>query len=210
MNGKLILARHHESEYNKLGKWQGRLDIPLTDYGIEKSKDMGLMLKNIHIDIAFTSGLTRTVQTLNCMLDVCEIHEIPTEHLSELNERDYGIYTGKNKWEMRDLVGEEEFKKIRRGWNHHIPEGETLKDVYERVIPCFLKKIFPLIKEGKNVLVVGHGNSLRSIVKYIENISEEKIVETEFPFGGIIIYDLDANAKSIHKEIYQIKSEVNA
>lgn len=207
MKGKLILARHHESEWNKLGKWTGLRDRHLDQYGFEKSEDMGLTIKDIQIDHAFASMLVRSIETLSCMLNVCKRYEVPTEHSAALNERDYGDYTGKNKWEMEKLLGEE-FKKLRRGWDYPIPNGETLKKVYERSVPYFLEKILPLVNEGKNILVVAHGNSIRTLIKYIERVSDEGIADVEVPFGAIIIYDLDADGRMIRKEVRQTESRV--
>jgi 2,3-bisphosphoglycerate-dependent phosphoglycerate mutase len=210
MMGKLILARHHESEWNKLGKWTGNHDSHLTDYGFEKSEDMGLLIKDFKIDQAFASMEVRSIETLSCMLNICERYAVPTEHSAALNERDYGDYTGRNKWEMEKMLGEEEFNAVRRDWDHPVPNGETLKMVYERSVPFFLEKILPPVKEGKNTLVVAHGNSLRSLTKYIENISDENIAQVEFPFGAIVIYDLDENGHMLHKEIRQTESSVPA
>lgn len=208
MAGKLILARHHESEWNKLGKWTGLRDRHLDQYGFDKSEDMGLLIKDIRIDYAFASMLVRSIETLSCMLNVCKRYEVPTEHSAALNERDYGDYTGKNKWEMEKILGEEESKKLRRGWNYPIPHGESLKMVYDRVLPYFLEKILPRVKEDKNILVVAHGNSLRALIKYIENISDEGIADVEMPFGAIVIYDLDQDGRMIRKEIRQTESSV--
>ncbi len=210
MNGKLILARHHESEWNKLGKWTGIRDTHLTDYGFEKSKDMGVMIKDLQIDCAFASMQVRSIETLSCMLNVCERYSVPTEHAAALSERDYGDYTGKNKWEMEKVLGEEEFKKLRRGWDYPIPNGESLKMVSDRVIPYYKSKILPEIMAGKNVLVVAHGNSLRTLMKYIEHISDEGIADLEMPFGAIIIYDVDTEGFFLHKEVRQTESEVHA
>ncbi len=210
MSGKLILARHHESEWNKLGKWTGLRDRHLDDYGFEKSEDMGLLIQDIQVDRAFASMLVRSIETLSCMLNVCKRYEVPTEHSAALNERDYGDYTGKNKWEMEQLLGEEEFKKVRRAWDHPVPKGESLKMVYERAVPYFKEKILPLVNEGKNVLVVAHGNSLRTLIKYIENVSDEGIADIEMPFGAIVIYDLDADGHMLHKEVRQTESQVPA
>lgn len=210
MIGKLILARHHESEWNKLGKWTGQRDRHLTPYGFEKSEDMGLLIKNIQIDRAFASMQVRSIETLSCILNVCERYEVPTEHSPALNERDYGDYTGKNKWEMEQLLGEEEFKKLRRSFDYPIPNGESLKMVYDRVIPFFKDKILPSVFEGKNTLVVAHGNSLRAVVKYVEQVSDEHIADVEVPFGAIIIYDIDENGHMLKKEIRQTESAVPA
>ena len=208
--GKLILARHHESEWNKQGKWTGKRDVLLSEYGVKKSEDMGLLIQDFDIDCAFASMQVRSIETLSCMLNVCKRYEVPTEHVAALNERDYGDYTGKNKFEMKELLGEEEFKKIRRSWDYQLPNGESLKMVYERSVPFFLEKILPKVKDGKNVLVVAHGNSLRSITKYIENISDEGIADMEISFGAIIIYDLDDDGHMISKKVLQTESSVPA
>jgi 2,3-bisphosphoglycerate-dependent phosphoglycerate mutase len=131
--------------------------------------------------------------------------DISIEEAKELNERDYGDYTGKNKWEVEKIVGEEEFKKIRRGWDYPIPNGESLKMVYERSVPFYLNKILPTLREGKNVLVVAHGNSIRSIIKYIENISNDDISNIEMDFGSILIYGLDNDGHMIDKEVRELK-----
>lgn len=209
-NGTLILARHHESDWNKLGKWQGTRDRHLTEYGFKKSEEMGFLLKDIHVDEAFASMQVRSIETLSCILNVCQPTGVPTTHVKELNEREYGAYTGKNKWEVKDLVGEDEWNAIRRGWDHPVPGGETLKMVYERAVPYFQKNIVPKVLEGKTVLVVAHGNSLRSITKYIESITDEGIADVEFPFGSIAIYKIDEQGKMISKETKQIESNVNA
>ncbi len=208
--GKLILARHHESEWNKLGKWTGRRDRHLTDYGFQKSEDMGLLIKDMRIDAAFASMQVRSIETLSCMLNICERYEVPTTHSAALNERDYGEYTGKDKWEMEKILGEEEFTRLRRGWDYPVPGGETLKMVSERAVPYFLKEILPQVEAGKNILVVAHGNSLRTIIKYIERISDEGIADVEMPFGAIVIYDLDAEGHMLHKETRQTDSVVPA
>ncbi|MEK9181533.1 MAG: 2,3-bisphosphoglycerate-dependent phosphoglycerate mutase [Patescibacteria group bacterium] len=210
MKGKLIITRHHESEWNKLGKWTGLRDRHLDDYGFKKSEDMGLLIKDIRIDCAFASMLVRSIETLSCMLNVCKRYEVPIEHSAALNERDYGDYTGKNKWEMKNLLSEKEFEKIHRGWDGIPPHGESLKMVYERTIPFFLEKILPRVLEGKNVLVVAHGNSLRTLVKYIERISDEDIAGVEAVFGSIIIYDVDEHGYMTHKEVRQTESQVPA
>ena len=210
MNGKLLLARHQESEWNKLGKWTGRRDRHLTDYGFEKSNDMGRLIMDIKIDFAFASMQVRSIETLSCILSVNNEDEIPSEYNAALNERDYGDYTGKNKWEMEKLLGEVEFKKLRRGWDYPIPHGETLKMVYERAVPYYTHTILPKVKDNKNVLVVAHGNSLRSIIKYIESISNEAIVDLEVPFGAFLIYDVDENGLIIHKTVRETTTIIPA
>jgi 2,3-bisphosphoglycerate-dependent phosphoglycerate mutase len=208
--GKLILARHHESEWNKLGRWTGTQDSHLTEYGFKKSEDMGLLISDLDIDLAFTSTLSRAIETLASMFKTSKHLDVTTERSATLNERDYGDYTGKDKWQMKALLGEEEFNKLRRGWDYPLPNGETLKMVYERSVPYFLETILPCLNEGKNVLVVAHGNSLRSLLKYIEGLSEEQIAETEFPFGAVVIYDVDEAGHMINKEVRITQSQVPA
>lgn len=210
MIGKIILARHHESEWNKLGKWTGTRDVHLTEYGFQKAGDMGLLLKDIEVDCAFASMQVRSIETLSCMLNICERHDVPTEHNKALNERDYGDYTGKNKWEVKESVGEEEFRKIRREWDYPPPNGESLKMVYERAVPYYLETILPKAKEGKNVLIVSHGNTLRAIIKYMEDIPDEKMADLEMPFGAILIYEITDEGKKLTKEERIVESEVQA
>ena len=136
--GKLVLVRHGESEWNVLGKWTGITDVHISTKGEEESKKMGEIIKDIHFDHIFISKLVRTLETLSCMeITNKELREISIEKVEELNERDYGDYTGKNKWEIEKLIGEEEFQKLRRGWDYPVPHGENLKKVYERTVPFF-------------------------------------------------------------------------
>lgn len=203
--GKLVIARHHESEWNKLGKWTGVTEVHLSPEGYEGAKEMGKLIKDFNFDYIFTSTQIRAHETLENIILTADINlNIPVEKIKELNERDYGDYTGKNKLEIKDILGEVEFKKLRRGWDVPIPNGESLKMVYERSVPYYLNKILPIIKEGKNVLIVAHGNSIRSIMKYIENISDEGIADVEMPFGSFLIYDLDENGHAKDKEIRQL------
>ncbi len=206
MAGKLILIRHQESEWNKVGRWTGRRDIHLTEKGFERSNKVGLYIKdlNISIDNAYASMEVRTIETLSCVLNTCELYNIPTKHAAELNERDYGDYTGNNKWEMEKQLGEEDFIKIRRSWDYIPPNGESLEMVYNRVIPYYKNEILPLINKGKNILIVAHGNSLRSLLKYIEDISNEDIADIEFSFDEILIFDVNDDGKKNKKEVQKL------
>lgn len=203
--GKFVIVRHHESEWNKLSKWTGVVDVHLTPYGFEKSKEMGELIKDFHFDYIFDSTQIRAQETLASMFSVREINkEIPIEHAKELNERDYGDYTGKNKLEIKEILGEDGYKKLRRGWDTPISNGESLKMVYERAVPFFINRILPILRENKNVLIVAHGNSIRALIKYIENVSDEDISNVEMPLGSILIYDLDTAGHMVHKEIKQV------
>ena len=229
--GKLIIARHHESEWNKLGLWTGSRDIGLSPYGFEMAEKMGELLakycteKNIVIDHVFISTQKRTLETYESMVkgdisatiapEVAGKSKI--EKSSALNERDYGDFTGKNKWEEKKNMGDAAFESLRRGWDTPVPHGETLKMVYERTVPYFLETIMPLIKgeeekgiAGQNVLIVSSGNAIRALMKYIERIADDAIGDVEMPFGGILIYDLDTDGHAVSKKMLEVESKVNA
>ncbi len=201
--GKLIFVRHTLSEWNSLGLWTGITDVHLSEEGLQVAKKIGELLKNFHFDYIFKTRLVRTKETLDAILEanLVTAKDVPVEDSIELIERDYGDYTGKNKWDVQKKIGDEEFMKIRRSWDHPIPNGESLKMVYERAVPFLMNKILPLLKEGKNILVVGHGNSLRALSKYIENISDIEINNFEIDFDAVTIYDLNDDGHIIIKEI---------
>jgi len=204
-SGKLVFVRHGETDWNKLGIWTGISDVHISKDGIAEAKKMGTLVKDVHFDQIFISELVRTEETLHFMENTDgELEEAPVEKVKELAERDYGDYTGKNKWEVEKEIGGEEFQKLRRGWDNYVPHGENLKMVYERTVPFYLKRIVPLLKENKNVLVVAHGNSIRSIVKYIENISDADIPLLEMPFEEVLVYETDPEGHMIQKEVRKI------
>ena len=196
----LILVRHGESEWNKLGVWTGLTDISLSEKGIQEATLAGEKLKNFKIDVCYISSLKRARQTMNEIKKVLGQDFTIVENKA-LDERDYGIYTGQNKWEIKKMIGEEQFQKLRRGWNVGIPKGETLEDVYDRVVPYYEMHILPDLEAHKNVLVVAHGNSLRALVKYLDNISNEDIEKLEIATGEIYIYSIDDNGIIASKQI---------
>lgn len=195
----LVLVRHTESEWNAKGVWTGLTDISLSESGKEKARIIADEIKNIQFDHAFVSKLKRAKETLFEIQQKLQT-SIPTSESEALNERDYGVFTGKNKWEIQKQSGEEEFKKLRRGWDYPIKNGETLKDVYNRIVPYYQTQILPYLKNGKNVLIVAHGNSLRALVKYLENIPDEQIPNIEIATGEILIYEIAQNGKAISKK----------
>jgi 2,3-bisphosphoglycerate-dependent phosphoglycerate mutase len=132
---------------------------------------------------------------------------IDTERSPLINERDYGVYTGKNKWQVKEEIGEEKFIELRRGWNIPIPEGESLKMVYERAVPYFESVILKEIISGKNVIIVSSGNALRSIIKRIENIKDEDIHKVEFGTGEVYSYDFDDKGNVLNKECLAVNTE---
>jgi 2,3-bisphosphoglycerate-dependent phosphoglycerate mutase len=196
----LVLVRHGKSEWNEKGLWTGWRDIPLAPKGFDEAKITGEQLKDITFDFAYTSALIRAKQTLDEILKVIE-QTPPIAANEALNERDYGDYTEKNKWDIQKEVGEEMFQKIRRSWDIQPPNGESLKMVSERVMPYYASEIEPKLKEGKNILIAAHGNSLRALVKYLENISDADIENLEIGTGEAYIYQIDENGKVMNKEI---------
>lgn len=208
--GTLIIARHHESEWNKKGLWTGTRDVHLTEYGREKSKEMGKLLPPMRLDQAFASAQVRSHETLDAMLETLGQQDVPKEYSHALDERDYGDYTGKNKWDMKALVGEEMFDHMRRDWDYPIPNGETLKTVYERVVPFYTDHMLPLLTEGKNVLVVSHGNALRALMIYLESVPPEKAPDVKMLFGAVVVYKVDEEGRMVDKRSYAAHAEVNA
>jgi 2,3-bisphosphoglycerate-dependent phosphoglycerate mutase len=206
-SGKLVLIRHTESKWNSLGKWTGWTDISLDDKGFHDAQLLGQLLKDIKFDHTYCSELIRAKETLECVLDTADQFDVLREHAKELNERNYGDFTGKNKWEVQKEVGKEKFEQIRRGWNCPISNGETLRDVYSRVTPFYLNEIVPKVMQGKNVLIVSHGNNIRALIKYIEDISDDDIAHVEMLLGAVLIYQLDGNGKFISKETKSINIE---
>ena len=206
--GKLVVVRHAESEWNATGQWTGIRDIHLSEKGFHESGQLGRRVKelNIPIDIAYCSEQIRTRETLEGILDASQMFDVDITRESALNERDYGDYTGKNKWEMKEIVGEETWNAIRRGWDTPIPNGETLRMVYGRVVPFYQQTIIPLLHSGKNVIIVAHGNSIRALMKYIESISDENVGDLEMLFGQILVYDVDEQGHQANKSIAQIES----
>lgn len=196
----LVLVRHGESEWNAKGLWTGWTDVSLSEKGHEEAKKAGEVLKDIHFDLAYTSSLKRAQQTLDEIKKVIS-QDPPTTANNALNERDYGDMTGKNKWQIKEQVGEEEFTRLRRSWNYPPPNGESLKMVYERVLPYYEKEILPNVKVGKNIIVAAHGNSLRALIKYLNNISDADISNFELATGGVYVYQLDNDGKVINKEL---------
>jgi 2,3-bisphosphoglycerate-dependent phosphoglycerate mutase len=197
----LMLVRHGKSEWNELGLWTGHTDVNLNEEGVMEAKRAGDAIKDIPVHKVHVSDLKRAQQTAQHIKQVLGIAEL--EHVSDaaLKERHYGVYTGKNKWQIKEEIGEEEFQKIRRGWDVLIPEGESLKDVHGRVSQYYEAAIKPELQAGHNVLVVAHGNSLRALAKYVESLSETEVMALEIGTGEIHMYHMDNDAKVLQKEI---------
>lgn len=196
----LVLVRHGESVWNAKGIWTGLTDVDLTEKGLDEARTAGEVIKDINFQVAFVSPLRRSEETLREIEKVLGT-TIPRIQSAAITERDYGDYTGKNKWQVKEQIGEEAFLKLRRSWDYLIPNGESLKDVYKRVVSYYQEYILPELKKGKNVLVSAHGNSLRALVKYLDGISDEGIAKLEIPTGQVLIYSIDQDGKIISKEI---------
>ncbi len=197
----LILVRHGKSEWNKLGLWTGWQDVSLNEDGKEEALKTAAHLKNIPIHKAYCATLIRTVETWEIIKSNLKLGHIPTIFHKALNERSYGIYTGKNKWQVKEEVGEAEFAKIRRGWDHPIPEGETLEDVHNRIVPYYQNTIQADLKDGKNVIIIAHGNSLRALVKHLEDLSIDEVSDLEIGLAEAHIYSMAEGGKILSKEI---------
>ena len=191
----LVLIRHGQSEYNEKGLWAGWTDTPLTELGREEARIAAEELRGVPLDLVFTSDLIRSQQTWEEIAKVLHKEELPITIAPELKERDYGDLAGLNKWDMKEKYGEEQWTNWRRGWDYPIPNGETLKMVYERVVPYYQQHILPLLEGDNNVIISAHGNSLRALVKYMDNLSDEEITKLEIPVVGIYEYRIDHEGK---------------
>ncbi len=221
---KVVLLRHGESQWNHENRFTGWTDVDLSPRGIEEAKEAGRVLKSegYTFDLAFTSVLKRAIRTLWIVLDEMDLMWIPVIRDWRLNERHYGALQGLNKAEMAAQFGEEQVKIWRRSYDvpppalektdprwpghdprykglreHELPLTECLKDTVARVLPCWHERIAPEIRAGKRLLIAAHGNSLRALVKYLDNISDQDIVSLNIPTGMPLVYELDAGLKPI-------------
>ncbi len=203
---KLVLVRHGQSIWNLQNRFTGWIDVPLTEKGKEEAYKAGELLKDIRFDVAYTSMLTRAQETLRIILETIGLL-IPVIKDQALNERHYGALQGLNKDRAREKWGKEIVHLWRRSYDIPPPEGESLKDTAERTIPFLERAIMGDIKDGRDVLVVAHGNSLRSIVMYLEKLSPDEIIKVEIPTGTPIVYELDENENIVKKEIRHLEEE---
>ena len=197
----LVLVRHGQSEWNLLGQWTGLTDVELTDEGRQEARRAASMLKDIDLHKAYTSTLKRAKHTLDEIVEQLDKTNLDRTEHEALNERDYGDLTGKNKWQVKEEYGEEKFMAWRRSWDHPVPGGETLKDVSERVLPYYEEHILRDLKAGKNVIVAAHGNSLRSLMKFLDDIADDKAHEVEIMTGEVLVYEIDDDGTVVKKEV---------
>ncbi|MGM0212971.1 2,3-bisphosphoglycerate-dependent phosphoglycerate mutase [Enterococcus sp. AZ109] len=210
---KLILIRHGESEANFANYWTGWLDVDLTEKGVQQAKEAGRLVKraNLLIDCAFESVLKRSIKTAQLVLEESDASFVPEFKTWRLNERHYGDLVGKNKEEMKRQFGKDQVQRWRRNFdevpplakaNHFdrrydwldgrlITKGESLRMTSERVIPLWQDQIIPRMKMGQTILVCGHGNSLRALIQYLEQIPVEQMDEIDVPNATPILYTFD-------------------
>ena len=231
---KLVIVRHGQSLWNLENKFTGWTDIGLSEQGIKEAKKAGKLLKkeNYKFDIAYTSVLKRANDTLYYILDELDERDIPIKYSYKLNERHYGALQGLNKDETRAKYGEEQVHIWRRSADvrppaltidderypgndekyknltkEELPLTENLIDTIKRVTEYWKEEIETTIKEGKNVIIVAHGNSLRGLIKYLDNLSNEEVIKLEIDTGRPICYELDDNLKPIKHYYIDEKKE---
>ncbi|MBS0586523.1 MAG: 2,3-diphosphoglycerate-dependent phosphoglycerate mutase [Proteobacteria bacterium] len=221
---KIVLLRHGESTWNQENRFTGWTDVDLTPQGIQEAQNAGRLLREhgFAFDIAYTSVLKRAIRTLWIVLDEMDQMWIPVQHTWRLNERHYGALQGLNKAETAAQYGDEQVLIWRRSYDvrppaltvddsryagmdpryknlahDDIPLTECLKDTVARFLPYWNTTIAPQVQEGKSIIIAAHGNSLRALVKYLDNISDEDILNCNIPTGVPLIYELDDNLKPI-------------
>lgn len=217
--GKLILLRHGQSEWNASNQFTGWVDVALTEQGKKEAKHGGKLLRDAGIlpDVVYTSLLRRAIWTANLALDEADRLWIPVIRDWRLNERHYGALQGLNKAETKEKYGDDQFMAWRRSYDtpppvleadseysqahdpryadlDEVPATECLLDVVKRFIPYYKEEILPRVLKGETVLVAAHGNSLRALVKHLDNISDEDIANLNIPTGIPLVYDFDDNA----------------
>lgn len=234
---KLVLLRHGESVWNKENRFTGWTDVDLSEKGEAEAREAGLVLKQegYTFDIAYTSVLTRAIRTLWLAMEQMDLCWIPVIKHWRLNERHYGDLQGYNKAEMAQKVGEEKVHIWRRSYDTpppaleksdarypgndpryqdltaaELPLTECLKDTVKRVLPYWHEDIAPTIKAGKKVLITAHGNSLRALVKYLDNMSDEDIIDLNIPTGVPLVYELDEDLKPIRHYYLGDPEAINA
>jgi 2,3-bisphosphoglycerate-dependent phosphoglycerate mutase len=191
----LVLVRHGQSQWNLENRFTGWVDVPLTELGEQEARHAGKHLKDMKFDVAFTSELQRAQKTLAVILN--ETGQLSLHIIKDkaLNERHYGDLQGLDKGETAKKYGDAQVKIWRRSYDVPPPNGESLKDTAARTIPYFDAEVVPYLKEGKNVIIAAHGNSLRSIVMHLEHLTKEQVLELNLETAVPRVYELDSNLK---------------
>jgi 2,3-bisphosphoglycerate-dependent phosphoglycerate mutase len=196
----LALVRHGQSLWNLENRFTGWVDVPLTAQGREEARKAGQLLRNIRFDVAYTSALTRAQETLEIILSAFD-YRPPVIRDQALNERHYGDLQGLNKADTAKRYGDAQVKLWRRSYDVPPPNGESLELTAKRTLPFYDRAILGDLRQGKNVLVVAHGNSNRSIVMSLDSLSQQQVVELNLDTGVPYIYEIDAEGKVTSKEI---------
>ena len=197
---KLVLVRHGQSLWNLENRFTGWVDVPLTDTGRQEARAAARHLRGIEFHVAYTSVLSRAQETLQIILQELGLEELPVIRDQALNERFYGDLQGLNKEETAARFGADQVKLWRRSYDVPPPNGEALKNTAERTLPFYDRCILGDLRQGKNVLVVAHGNSNRSIVMKLDNLSGEEVVALELATGVPLVYDLDEAGQVLSKQ----------
>lgn len=197
---KLVLIRHGQSIWNLENRFTGWVDVPLSPLGEEEAREAGKKLLGMEFQVAYTSALTRAQKTLEIILETTGF-KMPVIRDQALNERHYGDLQGLNKDELRQQYGPEQVQIWRRSYATAPPNGEALKDTAARTLPFFERCIMGDIRQGKDVLVVAHGNSNRSIVMKLDKLSEDDVVKLELATGVPLVYDVEKDGAVLGKKI---------
>ncbi|HWZ23189.1 MAG TPA: 2,3-bisphosphoglycerate-dependent phosphoglycerate mutase [Cytophagaceae bacterium] len=198
----LIIVRHGQSQWNLENRFTGEVDVALTALGEEEAKRAGQLLKSYRFDEAYTSVLKRAIDTLTIIIKELDYKDFEIEKSAALNERNYGELQGLNKAEVEKQYGSEQVALWRRSYDAVPPKGESLANTYARVIPYYKKEIEPKLKTGKNILIAAHGNSLRALMMYLENISPVEIANVDLPTGKPKVYEFEDASLKILKFFY--------
>ncbi|MFQ3582028.1 MAG: 2,3-diphosphoglycerate-dependent phosphoglycerate mutase [Chloracidobacterium sp.] len=193
----LVLLRHGESQWNLENRFTGWVDVPLSPKGEEEARAAGAKLAGLTFDHLFTSVLQRAIKTAELACAAGGFADLPTSRDQALNERHYGDLQGLNKAETAQQYGDEQVKIWRRSYDVRPPNGESLADTAARVLPYYEAHILPLLKAGKNILIVAHGNSLRALVMHLDQLSPQEVLELNIPTGAPLYYELDANTNVV-------------
>jgi 2,3-bisphosphoglycerate-dependent phosphoglycerate mutase len=197
---KLVLVRHGQSLWNLQNRFTGWVDVPLTPVGEEEARRAGERLRGMTFDVAYTSALSRAQETLRLMLASSGI-EVPVIRDAALNERDYGDLAGLDKAATAERYGAEQVHVWRRSFDIAPPGGESLKDTAARTLPFFERAVLEDVRAGRDVLVVAHGNSNRSIVMRLDGLDETAVTSLEIATGVPLVYDLDATGAVLSKDV---------
>lgn len=199
----LVLLRHGQSQWNLENRFAGWVDVPLTQKGEEEARQAGEKMKAVQLqfDTTFTSLLQRAIRTLELALDVLGQSDLSVEQDQALNERHYGDLQGLNKAETAQKFGDEQVRIWRRSYDVPPPGGESLENTAARTLPYLTEKILPTIQAGQHVLVAAHGNSLRSIIMHLDQLSREEVLSLELGTGVPVVYDLDTTGNVQSKKI---------